>query len=870
MNRNLKILLWFFAGCTISLSGQQLFDFEEDSLTGWLQLPPGRWERIASDPIVGGGSLHHAFDNPASGVDQVARNLQYPDLSDTLAVSFRVRHGYPPSSGNNWQLYFLASGYLQPEKNETIESAFIFGVNYSGYDDHLKLWHLLNGDVIEILDTGLDYQDSIGTAGEPLFRITRYPGGRWEVAWQVSGDTEALQSLGGGMEIEAQHGKFMGFRYAYSSSQDRKLWLDDISVQGRFYRDILPPRITGVRILGLNGLEIMYNEPVLRNDQIRYSWDMVEPDSLFRAPDLHRIYFSQSFPNREVQELHVSGIQDLENNAMRDTILRFRQNLTAFGDVVINEIMTDPDPPVYLPACEFVELYNRYNASVDLAGWHLYINEREYALQFATIPPGDYLILTHPDCNGSYENIEQQGILTSSTALVNGGGVLRLTDRHGRLIHYLEYAEMERYGNEKADGGWSLERVDSDNLCGGSENWHISENGKGGTPGTGNSHHHKVPDTKPPFMVDVGIPSASQVNVTFSEPILIHYADHTGFMLGDDPAIPASGPGTFAGKEIQLALDQPLDTSMLYQLTLENISDCAGNVAEDQVIPLILPSAPVSGSPVINEIMYDPAAGGNEYLELYNQDDRYYDLFDLQLELRKPGSLDAGIIPFSENSRLFFPGQHIVLCKQEYALRNEWVPGMNVMVLGLDEWRQLPDGGACIRLTNRAGKAVDQVCYHDTMHHDQLQITSGVSLERIDPGCGNGPQCWTSAASSENYGTPGRMNSQARIAEPTGQSLELTPKVFSPDGDGVDDIMRITTGNMEKGGVTDLYVTDLSGNLIRHIVGQGIPGTGDHFYWHGEDQQGKIVQPGIYVVHQRSTGNAGTRIQRKACAVIYR
>ncbi|MDF1572701.1 MAG: hypothetical protein P1P82_13915 [Bacteroidales bacterium] len=103
---NRKHLVYLFAGITFSLSGQSVFDFEKDSLSGWLQVPEGRWERSAANAISGAGSLHHAWDNPASGVDLIATDLQYPDLSDTLSVSFRVRHGYPPSSGNNWQFFF--------------------------------------------------------------------------------------------------------------------------------------------------------------------------------------------------------------------------------------------------------------------------------------------------------------------------------------------------------------------------------------------------------------------------------------------------------------------------------------------------------------------------------------------------------------------------------------------------------------------------------------------------------------------------------------------------------------------------------------------------------------------------------------------
>jgi hypothetical protein len=870
----MRYLGCLFALMSLPLSGQNVYDFENDSLSGWLQLPGGRWKPSSSDPISGEGSLHHTFDNPASGVDQISRELQYPDLSDTLSVAFRVRHSYPPSSGNNWQLFFLSSAISLSDENMTLNSAIIFGVNYSGYDDHLKLWQLVNGNAIEVLDSGLDYQEQIGTAGQPLFRITRYPGGRWKVAWQQKGDPDSLQFIGEGIEIEPQKGKYFGFRYAYSSSQDRKLWVDDISVGGRFFQDTIPPWITGVRILGLNGLEIRYSEPVRQADQLRFRWDLSEPDSVFLSPDMHRIYFRQSFPNRKAMELSVSGILDLENNALRDTVLQFRQDLAAFGDVVINEIMTDPDPRVYLPSCEYVELFNRYDQPINLGGWHLHVKNREYDIQATALQPGEYLLLTHPDCNGNYGSVEQQAVLTSSTALINGGAVLQLTDRYGRLIHSLEYEAMDRYGDGNVDGGWSLERIDPDNLCGSAENWQICENRKGGTPGKMNSHHHEVPDFRPPDLVSVGIPSESgnKIIIRFNETIRINHGDNSRFLLDDHQLKPEKGPATFAGKEIQLVLNHPLDTSMLYQLALENISDCAGNVAEDQRIPLMLPSAPAKGIPVINEIMYDPAFGWSEYIELYNQDDRYYDIYDLQLELREPGALRGTKIPLSEKSRLLFPGQYVVLCRHDYALVREWNTGDEAVVIRVNGWKQLVDAGACIRLTDRSGKVLDQVCYHDSMHLDQLQITSGVSLERIAPDCGTGSQCWTSAAASENYGTPGRRNSQTRSqrTDLTGAEIILTPKVISPDGDGVDDYLQIAFSRIAKGDLVDIYVTDLTGNHVRQIVSMGITGQRDHFYWDGKDQQGRIVLPGIYIIHQRLISTTGNRIRRASCAVVYK
>jgi hypothetical protein len=868
--RNKKHLVYLFAAITFPLTGQYVFEFEQELHPGWLQLPAGRWECTAVNTISGEGSLHHAWDNPAQGVDLIARNLEYPDLSDTLEVAFRVRHGYPPSSGNNWQLFLLAGNYHGLDENSGNNTAMVFGVNFSGYDDHLKLWQLLDGNAIVILDTGLDYQEQIGTSGEPLFRVTRFPGGNWEVAWHLHGERDSLRLLGEGVEIEKKTGKYLGLRYSYSPAQDRKLWVDDLSVKGSFHRDTVPPRVAGLRVLKLDGLEVTYSEPVSPSGPDRYNWNGMSPDSLLLSGAIHRLFFREPFPNRITQALHISGLLDLEGNRMVDTLVYYRQDLAAFGDVVINEILTDPDPSVYLPPCEFVELYNRYVSPIDLNGWRLEVNNRVYEMRGSLIQPQGYAVLTHPDCDGKYGDAVQEGALTSSTALVNGGASIRLLDPFGRLIHCVEYEEMIRYGHQKTDGGWSLERADPDNLCGGAENWDISIDDRGGTPGGENSQRYSIPDYSPPYAVGLGVPSGDRISLVFDEYILVQPGDQSRFLLDNIPFTHAASRTTYAGKELLLDLAHPTESGRLYHLVLEDVSDCAGNVAPEQEITFRLPDPPAPGMPVINEIMYDPIVGGSEYIEIYNQGENHFDLYDLQLEIREPGSITGSSVPVMETSRLLFPKQYVVLCRDEWVLRDAWMPGREVMVIGLENWKKLPGSGACIRLTDRSGKPVDQVCYHDSMHHDQLQITTGVSLERIDPDCAAGPQCWTSAAASVHHGTPGTRNSQAMAVEGRRQALKLTPKVFSPDGDGQDDLLLITLDTRVAGGVLDLYVTDLSGNFIRQIVTRGLAGTGDQFYWDGEDAHGRLVHPGIYVVHQRVFSNMDRRIQREACAVVYR
>lgn len=109
------------------------------------------------------------------------------------------------------------------------------------------------------------------------------------------------------------------------------------------------------------------------------------------------------------------------------------------------------------------------------------------------------------------------------------------------------------------------------------------------------------------------------------------------------------------------------------------------------------------------------------------------------------------------------------------------------------------------------------------MHHDYLASTEGVSLERIQS-CDGGSSCWTSSASSVNYGTPAKVNSQNVYHEIPESGIELAPELFSPDMDGFDDLLTIRLPESETESVLDLIITDLNGNLMRTLLTKGIPG----------------------------------------------
>jgi len=170
------------------------------------------------------------------------------------------------------------------------------------------------------------------------------------------------------------------------------------------------------------------------------------------------------------------------------------QNASAY-DVVINEIMADPDPVTGLPAFEYVELYNRTDTVIRLQAWTFSMGTTVKVFPACSIQPGGYLLLAHADAVEQLSPFGQTlALFTSKTSLTNDGQALVLKDAAGTVISAVTYAKSWYGSAAKSDGGWSLEQKNPQAQPSVASNWLASADLSGGTPGRRNSHTPESPD----------------------------------------------------------------------------------------------------------------------------------------------------------------------------------------------------------------------------------------------------------------------------------------------------------------------------------------------------------------------------------------
>ncbi len=208
-------------------------DFETGNISDWTESTTNHWEATNLNPLNGNYSLHHAFDNPSSGHDQISRNLSNIAFTQGTAIwQFQVKHEYAPSGSNKWACFLMSDKPAAEMHPGGSANGYAFGVNYTGTSDIIKIWKITNGSASQILNTGVNWETDFGTETYG-FKVTRSATGEWAVYADSDGGFDNLAPIGAtANNTDYTSATYFGFYYAYSASQDRKFWIDDISITG--------------------------------------------------------------------------------------------------------------------------------------------------------------------------------------------------------------------------------------------------------------------------------------------------------------------------------------------------------------------------------------------------------------------------------------------------------------------------------------------------------------------------------------------------------------------------------------------------------------------------------------------------------------
>ena len=383
----------------------------------------------------------------------------------------------------------------------------------------------------------------------------------------------------------------------------------------------------------------------------------------------------------------------------------------------------------------------------------------------------------------------------------------------------------------------------------------------------------RIVDREPPVLLSCAVMDATHLRLSFDEALEetsalapTHYAVNQGqdtprsVDFGENPAI------------VLLDFERDFVIGVDYLLTVGGLKDRFGNMMEnDTVVGFCLPYEVGEGDILINEILFDPISPGVDYVELYNNTDKTFDLGSLMLGVTKesfPNPADTTLKEIIADSRPFLPRTYVLLSTNSDIVGEQYdCPTDNFVQMA--SFPSYPNAGATALLMRKDGTMIDQMKYAEKMHYPLLKVTKGVALERVSfdqPSLDAAN--WHSAAERVHFGTPGYENSMMQSAEPSDDEISISPDVFSPDGDGFDDACFIQYRFDEAGYTMNIYIFNVAGQLIRHLSKGELVGQEGSVIWNGLDDNNNKIPVGVYVVVTEVFSFEGKVKQYKNAVVV--
>jgi hypothetical protein len=234
---------------------------------------------------------------------------------------------------------------------------------------------------------------------------------------------------------------------------------------------------------------------------------------------------------------------------------------------------------------------------------------------------------------------------------------------------------------------------------------------------------------------------------------------------------------------------------------------------------------------VLSEFLANPEGNiVSEWVELYNREDTTVSLTGWRLG---DSAHLSGLFPI-----VTIPSRNYLVVAQDTAAFRQDYFSFGGGLAEVSAWPSLNNAGDIVRLIDSFGLEADRFAYSET-YSGNLTWGKAIAENR-----------W--GRSVDTGGTPGAENNLRFAQEGNALRVELSPQIFSPDNDGVDDTVDILVEAPKADGYT-VRIYDVRGRLVRTFENKA----GDlaaRYVWDGRDDSGGRLQLGIYILYVEAVG----------------
>ncbi len=718
---------------------------------------------------------------------------------------------------------------------------------------------------------GLRNFPSLSNTGESVYLLGRNRAVIDSIAYDQTFYNDATKASGG-FSIELINSEKSCFEYTNFAASVSPNGGTPASQNSVFSvsADAAAPSLTKLEVISTTELRLTFDEAMDISTLIPSNFTLQNGVSVTSVNVINpfgrsvQLTLNKEFTKGFELSLNTSGITDCSGNVLSSNSFTFVKGASPdYQELIFTEIMANPAPSQGLPVVEYLEVFNASSKIISLAGLTLSDGASTTTLGNFDLSPSEYLILTASFDKAELDPYGNVLGVTSWPSLNTSGDKVSLK-LGSQIIHSVDYSSAWYRSTTKANGGFSLELIDLSYACVDQPNWKASEAVVGGTPGVQNSVNGVNPDLAGPELVKAVALNTNQIQLLFNEKLA------SSSLLTNNISI--SGGISVANisvasdtKSATLNLSSSLESNTAYQITVDNITDCSGNLilanARQATVVIAVEAEPLDI--IVNEILFNPKTGGVRFVEIYNQSNKYINLKNWRME----GNSNDRVI--STEDIIIAPLSYKTITTDGDILKNQYASTELSTILKLSSLPSLPSDAGVVRFVNANSIVIDEVEYNEDYHSPLLNSVDGVSLERIRfSGTSNDANNWQSASSQSGYATPGYENSQAQ-SQPSGlATFDIEPKAFAPDVAGSANFTTINYNFNTAGNVITVSVYDSNGNLIKNVSQNSLVGTSGFFRWDGTTNSGGKARLGYYLILFEIIEPSGKVIIKKETVAI--